>query len=389
MTGSTPGPGHRGRTGAAPVRVRGTDAATGEELDLWVRDGVFVDPPDRDGADRGGEVVELSGWVLPGLVDAHCHIGYSTAGAATLPEAEDQARTELAAGVLAIRDCGSPIDTRPLVGRPDLPVLIRAGRHIARPRRYIRELGVDVEPDQLVDEVRRQLAYGDGWIKIVGDWIDRAVGDLSPLWPQDVLAQAIAVAHAGGARVTTHVFGEDGLDRMLAAGVDCVEHGTGMTDDSIVVLAARGVRVVPTLINIANFPSFADAAGRYPTYARHMRDLYARSRDTYRRAADAGVVLHAGTDAGGYVEHGRIVDEVQALAELGIPPRQVLRQAAHDARAWLGLGSYRPGDPADLLVLDTDPARDRAALAGLRAPAAVLRSGVVRAGRHLPPVAAG
>ena len=101
-------------------------------------------------------------------------------GPATLDEAEEQARTNLDAGALALRDCGSPVDTRPLVGRDDLPVLIRAGRHIARTKRYIRELGVELDdPAELPAEVARQLEYGDGWIKIVGDWIDRSTSAIS------------------------------------------------------------------------------------------------------------------------------------------------------------------------------------------------------------------
>nr|WP_322098303.1 amidohydrolase family protein [Nakamurella alba] len=351
--------------------VVGTDAATGEPVERWIADGRYVDGPVRD-------AVELTGWTLPGFVDAHCHVGYSGGGVPTdLDGAVEQARVNLAAGVLAIRDCGSPIDTRPLVGREDLPVLVRAGRHIARPKRYIRDLGVDVEPDELVAEVRRQLEYGDGWIKIVGDWIDRTVGDLAPLWPADVIAEAIAVAHAGGARVTTHVFGEDGVAAMVEAGVDCVEHGTGLTDPVIDEMARRGVRLVPTMINIENFPSFADAATRFPVYAAHMRDLYARRFDTFAKAAEAGVVLHAGTDAGGFIEHGRIVDEVQALAGLGSGHRRTLANTSHAAREWLRVPGSDPGDPADLVVFDSDPAAD---LDELRRPAAVLRSGRIRAG---------
>jgi imidazolonepropionase-like amidohydrolase len=351
--------------------LTGTDAGTGEEVDLWLDGGIFVEGPLTD-------AVQLRGYVLPGFVDAHCHIGYSTTGAVELTIAEEQARTNLEAGVLAIRDCGSPLDTRPLVGRKDLPILIRAGRHVARPKRYIRDLGVDIEPDRLVDEVRTQLEYGSGWIKIVGDWIDRDLGDLAPLWPLDVLTEAIAVAHAGEARVTTHVFGEQALAEMLQAGVDCIEHGTGLTDDTISVMAERGVHLVPTLINIENFPDFAAAATRFPTYARHMGELYSRSRDTFRQAADAGISMHAGTDAGGYVEHGRIVEEVQALSELGRDVPEVLRMSAHDARTWLGLPNYQLGEAADLLIYDTDPARD---LEVLHSPAAVLRTGQVRAGR--------
>ena len=79
--------------------------------------------------------------------------------------------------------------------REDLPRLIRAGRHIALPRRYIRDLGIEVEPDRLVAEVEAQAARSDGWVKLAADWIDREVGDLTPTWPDDALAAAIARAH--------------------------------------------------------------------------------------------------------------------------------------------------------------------------------------------------
>ena len=350
----------------------GADAATGEQLDLWIVDGRFVDGPLRDAR-------EVSGFVLPGLVDAHCHIGYSSDGAATLEQAEEQARTNLAAGALALRDCGSPVDTRSLVGRDDLPVLIRAGRHIARTKRYIRELGVDLDdPAELPGEVARQLDYGDGWIKIVGDWIDRGIGDLAPLWPDEILKEAVAVAHAGGARVTTHVFGEDALPGLLAAGVDCIEHGTGLDTDTIAVMAERGVHLVPTVINIANFPSFADSATKFPTYAKHMRELYARNNEMIRMAVRAGVRVHAGTDAGGFVEHGRVADEVTALASL-MGAREAMFAASHSARDWLGLPSFDIGAPADLVIYAQDPVED---LEMLRHPSVIIRAGMIRAGGH-------
>jgi imidazolonepropionase-like amidohydrolase len=347
------------------LHVVGVDPATGARVDLWAAHGRFVDGPVAD-------PIELSGYVLPGFVDAHCHVGYSTTGISDLAEAEHQARTNLHAGALALRDCGSPLDTRPLVGRDDLPVLIRAGRHIARTRRYIRELGVDLEdPADLPGEVANQLAYGDGWIKIVGDWIDRSIGDLAPLWPDDILAEAVAVAHAGGARVTTHVFGEDALPGLLAAGVDCVEHGTGLTDETIATAAGNNVHLVPTVINIANFPSFADAAGKFPTYAKHMRDLHARNGEMIRQAVAAGIRVHAGTDAGGFVEHGRVADEVTALAEL-LGAREAMFAASHAARGWLGLPIYDVGAAADLTVYSDNPAADIGAIGH---PATVVRAG--------------
>ena len=355
------------------LHVTGQDAATGAAVDLWLSGGIFVPGPIAD-------AVELRGWTLPGFVDAHCHIGYSEAGAVTLEQAEEQARTNLTAGVLAIRDCGSPIDTRPLTDRDDLPILVRAGRHIARPKRYIRDLGVDLDdPADLPAEVRRQIAYGGGWIKLVGDWIDRDTGELAPLWPDAVLREAIELAHDAGCRVTAHVFGENALPGLLAGGIDCIEHGTGLTDETIGIMADRGVHLVPTMINIANFPMFADAATRFPAYAGHMRELYRRSDSTFGAAAEAGVSLHAGTDAGGYIQHGRIVDEIVELSRI-LPARRALDAATHAARQWLGLGAQDLGDSADLMVFADDPALD---LQMLRRPVAIIRAGTIRAGSRL------
>src|SRR5690606_15980410 len=157
------------------------------------------------------EVRSLDGWVLPGYVDAHCHVGLGPEGAVDAATAEEQATTDRDHGTLLIRDAGSAADTRWIDERDDLPKIIRAGRHIARTRRYIRNYAHEVEPEQLVSRVRAEARTGDGWVKLVGDWIDRDTGDLEPCWPRDVLTQAIAAAHDEGARVTAHCFGQESL----------------------------------------------------------------------------------------------------------------------------------------------------------------------------------
>ncbi|NED81031.1 amidohydrolase, partial [Streptomyces sp. SID11233] len=91
-------------------------------------------------------------------------------------EAEKQALTERDAGALLLRDAGSPSDTRWTDAREDLPRIIRAGRHIARTRRYIRNFAHEIEPEDLVAYVAREARRGDGWVKLVGDWIDREEG---------------------------------------------------------------------------------------------------------------------------------------------------------------------------------------------------------------------
>jgi len=324
------------------------------------------------------EATTLGGWVLPGLVDAHCHVGLDAHGAVDDATSEVQALTERAAGVLLLRDAGSAADTRWIDDRDDLPVLIRAGRHIARTRRYIRNYAEEIEPGDLVETVRRQAARGDGWVKLVGDWIDRGTGDLAPCWPLDQLRPAMQAAHAADARVTAHCFSEDSLADLVEAGIDCIEHATGLDEATLPLLAERGVAIVPTLINIDTFPGIAAAAqDKFPAYAAHMRRLHARRHSTVAAAFEAGLALYAGTDAGGALAHGRTADEVEELAGAGLPRVAALSAACWAARQWLGREGLTEGAPADLLVLDGDPRED---LRVLRAPRAVVLRGVIRSG---------
>ena len=321
------------------------------------------------------DIRTIEGWVLPGLVDAHCHIGLGPDGAVDDATSETQARTDRDAGALLLRDAGSAADTRWVDDRDDLPVLIRAGRHIARSRRYIRNYAEEVEPDDLPAAVTRQAARGDGWVKLVGDWIDRETGDLGPCWPRAALVTAIAAAHAAGARVTAHCFGEDGLSDLVEAGIDGIEHATGLTPDTVGRVAERGIAVVPTLVNIATFPGIAAGAEqKFPRYATHLRALHARRYQTVREAYEAGVPIYAGTDAGGALAHGLVAEEVLQLEQAGLPALAALSAATWGARAWLGRDGLVEGAQADLVVYPDDP---RADLSVLRAPAHVMLRGIV------------
>ena len=357
---------------SGPLHLSGVVLPEGEHRDVWVRDGRFTFE-----SVPGAETISRNGWLLPGLVDAHCHVGVGAGGehVEDLAGLREQALADRAAGVLALRDCGSPVDTRFLDDEPDLPRIIRAGRHIASPRRYIPGLAVEVEPADLAAEVRVQARRGDGWVKLVGDWIDRGVGDLAPEWPPDVLGAAIDAAHDEGARVTAHTFGTDALPGLIRAGIDCIEHGSGLTEDLVAEMAARGTAVVPTLVNVENFPGFAAAGeSRFPAYASTMRRLYAQSGAVVRAAFEAGVPVFAGTDAGGGIEHGVIADEVRALHAAGLPAEAALAAASWVARDWLGLPCIEEGVPADLVVYDSDP---RADLDTLQRPLRMLLRGMV------------
>jgi imidazolonepropionase-like amidohydrolase len=352
------------------LHVRGVRLPDEQSIDLWIRDGRISHEP-AAAARTVGE-----GWILPGLVDLHCHLGLDASGPVSPELTERQALDERDAGVLLLRDAGSAADTRWVDGRDDLPKVVRAGRHIARPKRYTRNFAAEVEPDALVDEVVTQAAHGDGWVKIVGDWIDREVGDMTPLWPRPTLTAAVAAAHRAGARVTTHAFGRQALVDALDAGFDCIEHGTGLDDELIARMAAAGTALVPTLLNVTeNFPGIA-AGGeeKFPAYAAHMRRLWAGAGERIAAAYQAGVPIYAGTDAGGILAHGRLVDELAVLVRAGLPTEYALGAASWRAREYLGRPGLAEGAPADLLVLEEDPRKN---LDTLRAPVRIVLNGHV------------
>ncbi|MEE4022698.1 amidohydrolase family protein [Gordonia sp. PKS22-38] len=352
-----------------PRHYRGIDPFTDEQIDLWVVDGVIT----REPVAAARTAVD-GGWIIPGMVDAHNHVGIAPGLGVTIEQARGYAHQDVRAGTLLIREVGSPLDTHRLDGDRSCPRFIRSGKHIARPKRYLRDYGVDLEnPDDLAAEVTRQARDGDGWVKLVGDWIDREVGDLAPLWTRGQLDAAVTAAHAEGARITAHVFGADALPDLIAAGVDCIEHGTGLTTDLMDAMVERSIALVPTLIQVENFPGIADGADRFPTYQANMRKLYDNAAAVFAAAREAGVPMFAGTDAGGFVEHGRIVDEVEAMAAVGFGARDALYAATVAPREWLGAGLLGEGDRADFLVLDEDPRVD---LTALRRPREIVCSGL-------------
>lgn len=340
--------------------------------ELWVVGGrVTFDRPTGD-----HDVEHVSGWVLPGYVDAHCHVGLDRHGAVDAQTSEEQALTDRAAGTLLIRDAGSPADTRWIDERDDLPKIIRAGRHIARTKRYIRNFAHEIEPDQLVSRVRAEARAGDGWVKLVGDWIDREAGDLTPCWPVKELTEAIAAAHEEGARVTAHCFGEQSLADFAEAGTDCIEHATGLVPETVDAFARQGIAIVATLVNIETFPQIAaPAQEKFPRYHDHMLDLHARRFETIAAAHEAGVPIYVGTDAGGSLPHGLVGEEIQLLHRAGLTTREALAAATWSAREWLGRPGLEEGSEADFVVLDADPRDDLAVVA--RPRHIVLRGRVV------------
>lgn len=340
--------------------------------ECWVVDDhLTLEPPDETPSES------IEGWVVPGLVDAHCHIGLGPNGPVSDEEAFVQAKAERDSGMLLARDAGSPIDNRWVQQREDLPRLIRAGHHLARPKRYLRYYGRELEDvTQLPQAMAEEAHYGDGWVKIVADWIDRSEGadsDLRGLWPRQLLIEGIAAAHEAGAKVTAHAFSHEVIDDLFDAGIDGIEHGTGMDGDHIAEAARRGIPITPTLLQVAYFSDFAEQAGvRYPVYGDRMAAMHARRYEQVRAFHAAGVPLLMGSDAGGTINHGLLPAELAEVVRAGLPGTDVLAAASWRGRQLLGAEAIAENASADVVVYQADPREDIEVLAE---PAAVILRG--------------
>ncbi|CAO0837889.1 Amidohydrolase family protein OS=Streptomyces microflavus OX=1919 GN=G3I39_04435 PE=4 SV=1 [Streptomyces microflavus] len=318
--------------GQRVLRVKGRVLVGPDQVrdELWAVDGriTYERPP---GADRAQTV---TGWALPGLVDAHGHVGLDRHGPVDAATAEKQALTDREAGTLPIRTRDRP----PTPGGSTSARTCRrsSGRAATSPGPAATSVTTPTRSSPATSS--RTSPRRPGAATAGSSWgPDRPdAGDLTACWPRGEVEAAIASVLLV-ARVTAHCFAEEALRDLVEAGIDCIEHATGLTEETIPLFAERGVAIVPTLVNIATFPDLAAGGeAKFPRWSAHMRQLYERRYDTVRAAYDAGIPVYVGTDAGGSLAHGLVAGEVAELVKAGIPPLEALSATAWGARRWLG-----------------------------------------------------
>jgi imidazolonepropionase-like amidohydrolase len=340
------------------LRIRGFALPQGEYVDLYADGDQWTTDPVR-----GAELV-AEGWLLPGLVDAHTHPGAGKPGDALDPQLlRDDLHEHVDAGVTVIRAPGIAADPPDWFGQdPDVPRAWHAGPWIAQHGQFIDNFGRRAEHDKMPAMAAEQAAR-TGWAKIIADWrVDDA-----PV-PIEVMAAVVEAVHAVDGRVAVHTQQPDGGTIAVAAGVDSVEHGMCLDPDLLNRMAEQATALTPTLKVIAES---LQRAYEWPDGLR--KQWYVTGAEAHgslvAAAAEAGVTVLAGTDSR---PHGRVADEVRALASAGMRAHDALAAASWKAREYLGLPGLEPGAPADAVVYAGDP---RADLGRLDKPLAVILRG--------------
>ncbi len=393
----------RVRCGAL-LAVPGKDVQ--RNVTVLVRNGLIdrvapgLDGPDLSNEARSGAAVTdvdlRDRFVVPGLIDCHVHLAMEYTAEARLRSVSESptdaamrsvafARRTLMAGFTTVRDLGAGdgvvISLRDGINRGDVagPRIVAAGKSITvtgghgDPSNGYREdlwgavgaeRGVADGPEACRKAVRHQVKLGADCIKLTatGGVLSASSAGLAQHFFEDELRAIVETARTMGRKTAAHAHGTDGINAAIRAGVDSIEHGTYLDDESIRLMKERATYYVPTMLAGATVTRNADVPGYYlPMVAAKARLVGPRIMESVRRAHAAGVRIAFGTDCG-VSPHGQNAREFALMAEAGMSPMDSIVAATINAADLLGLGdtvgTIEPGKSADLVAVRADPLAD-------------------------------
>lgn len=349
-------------------------------------------PPERPAT----RTIDAKGlYVIPGLIDSHCHISYGEGRTAeevdvyggaewAAVRAVWNAEKVLRAGVTSFCDPGSTwnvaVTCRDAIesGMFEGPRIFAAGRHIVADGGFADYfpswLGMPPSAegvlchnrDEMLREVRSQVKNRVDLIKISGDSQaqDRDL-DAGPCFTDDELRAIVELSHQLGKKVTIHSRYAGTVKAAIRAGVDWVIHASYLNPDDVGLLRDSQTPVCPTITFTANIVEFGREAGVDPNYIEvKKRELEALSQ-VLSRAYKAGVTLLAGSEAGFAVTpygdwHARELELMIKYA--GVSAMDALLSATRNNAAAFGwgnaIGTLTQGAAADLIVLKKNPLDD-------------------------------
>lgn len=373
--------------------VDGTGAAPRDNTTVVVQDGRIaqIRGSGDDGSGEGAQVLDLEGrTLLPGLINAHCHVMMDASGdpiaavsrkdvATAVLEAAGRARQMLHAGITTARDLGgyeyAELALRDAIARGQLPGprLLCAGKVITMTGGHGWPIGLESDgPEEVRKAARTNIKRGADCLKFMatGGVLTEGVEPGASQLAEEEMRAGVEEARHVGKHTASHAQGTEGIKNALRAGVDTIEHGIFLDDESIQMMVERGTVLVPTLAAPYQIVQ-AGAARGIPEWALEKSIRVSDShRQSFEWALAAGVTIAAGNDGGTPFNPSHdLVTEIRLMIEYGMNPLAAIRAATLGSARAVGLveetGTVQKGKWADLIVLGpgADPLADISALA--------------------------
>lgn len=206
--------------------------------------------------------------------------------------------------------------------------------------------------------VRYQIKHGAQLIKVCASGgVMSHTGPAGAQQYSDEELRAVAdEAHRAGLKVAAHAHGDDGIRAAIEAGIDCIEHGSLMSDETLDLLVDRGTFLVPTTY-LADSMDVSHAA---PELQAKAAEVFPRAKQTIRKAIERGARIACGTDAPA-IPHGRNAKELIALVDRGMTPLDAIRAATTVSAELIDVddrGRLEAGLLADVVAVAGDPLAD-------------------------------
>ena len=329
----------------------------------------------------GAEVIDMSRYTgIPGLIDSHTHVTYywdhapGTTPRGRLPKprhvavtvvlAQENGMNALKQGVTTLRDLnagnGADYALRDLINMGKLvgPRLFVSGGGL---RSYKTSDGkIDLAESAKMTKTR--IDEGADWIKVFASTgsYNVVTGDQTVSYEE--MKTIVDTAHAAGHKVAIHSYGPNGARDAIRAGTDSLEHATDMDDETIAMMAQKGVYYVSTIDHNQYYYEHAEEY-QFPAGSKeNLADYIQRNFETAKKAFKAGAKLVVGSDAVYTGFEKDMMREMTWYVKLGMTNEQALQSATTVPAEMLGmeksLGAVAPGYFADIVALDGDPLAD-------------------------------
>lgn len=333
---------------------------------------------------RDGSTEDMSGkTILPGLIDCHVHLALDGSPdpmskiavmadpMATLHMVKHGEAT-LRAGITTVRDLGSKnhidLQVRDAVnsGLVTGPRMLCSGQMICITGGHGWQMGCEADgPDAVRQAARRQIKAGVDCVKFMatGGVLTKGSRPGVPQLEFEELKAGIEEAHKVSLKTAAHSQGPEGAGNAVRAGIDSIEHGVALGEETIEEMVKQNVFLVPTFSAPVNISAKGTEAGipkEYVEKSKRVQDEHIRS---VFRARKAGVKIAMGTDAGTpFNRHGENPFELVYMTEFGFSAHEAIVSATSRAAELLGLeektGTIAPGKWADLLIVEGNPLED-------------------------------